>query len=212
MRAILLGVPGSGKGTHAENIKEYYNCAHISTGDMLRANLKNNTELGKRARVYMDTGALVPDSVIIGMIKERLAEPDCKHGFLLDGFPRTIPQAEALDELLDKMNCPLDYVILLDVDNEVVVSRLTNRRTCGNCGKITNLLFYSGEVCDDCGGTLQQRDDDKEEVIRKRLAVYHTQTEPLIEWYENKKVLKRFDGTRAISDIFNDIKVCIPND
>ena len=207
MRAILLGAPGSGKGTHAEDIKAHYNCAHISTGDMLRANLKDKTELGKKAEIYMDSGALVPDELIIGMIEERLAESDCKIGFLLDGFPRTIPQAEALDELLGKMKCPLDCVFLFDVDNEVVVNRLTNRRTCGNCGKITNMLYHNGESCDDCGGPLQHRDDDKEDVIRKRLAVYHTQTEPLIEWYEKKKMLKRFDGTRDREDIFNEIKV-----
>jgi len=210
MRAVLLGAPGSGKGTHAESIKAHYHCAHISTGDMLRAALKNNTELGKRAKSYMDSGALVPDDVIIGMIEERFAEPDCNPGFLLDGFPRTIPQAEALDELLDKVKCPQYCVILFDVDDETVVKRLTNRRTCGVCGKITNLLFYSGETCDDCGGALQQRDDDREEVIRKRLAVYHTQTAPLIEWYEKKKILVRYDGTRDKRDIFNDIKVMFP--
>jgi adenylate kinase len=207
MRAILLGAPGSGKGTHAENIMVHYNCAHISTGDMLRANQKENTGLGKRAAIYLDSGTLVPDDIIIEMIKERLAKPDCKRGFLLDGYPRTIPQAEALNELLEKMNCPLDCVILLEIDNESAIKRLINRRTCSNCGKITNLLVNVGENCDDCGGALQQRDDDKEEVIRKRLSVFHTQTKPLIEWYEKKKLLKRFDGTRNRNDIFNDIKV-----
>ena len=210
MRAILLGAPGAGKGTQAENIKVHYDCAHISTGDMLRANLKANTELGIKAKNYMDSGALVPDDVIIGMIEERLAEPDCKKGFLLDGFPRTVPQAEALDKLLDKMKCPLDCVILFDIDDEVVVNRLTNRRTCDKCGKITNLISHHGEYCADCGGKLQQRDDDKEEVIRKRLAVYHAQTAPLIDWYENKRILNRFDGVRDKNDIFNDIKVMFP--
>jgi len=206
MRAILLGAPGAGKGTQAENIKAYYNCAHISTGDMLRANLKANTELGIKAKSYMDSGALVPDDVIIGMIKERLAEPDCANGFLLDGFPRTVPQAEALDELLDKMKCPLDAVILFDIDDEIVVNRLTNRRTCESCGKITNLLSYHGDNCADCDGVLKQRDDDREEVIRKRLTVYHAQTLPLIDWYDSKKILHRFDGIRDVKDIFNDIK------
>ena len=209
MRAILLGAPGAGKGTQAEDIRQHYGCAHISTGDMLRANLKAGTELGKKAKTFMDSGALVPDDVIIGMIEERLSEPDCAKGFLLDGFPRTVPQAEALDELLDKMSRPLDAVLLFDVDDEIVVSRLTNRRTCGKCGKITNLLTHQGENCD-CGGTLQQRDDDKEEVIRKRLSVYHTQTAPLIDWYEVKKILRRFDGTRDRIDIFNDVKAMFP--
>jgi adenylate kinase len=207
MRVVLLGAPGSGKGTQAEDIKVHYKCAHVSTGDMLRANLKANTELGKKAKSFMDSGALVPDDVIIGMIKERLTEPDCKNGFLLDGFPRTAPQAEALDKLLEAMKCPLDTVILFDVGDEVVVSRLTNRRICSNCGKITTLLSHHGENCADCGGTLQQRADDKEEVIRKRLAVYHTQTAPLIDWDERKKIRRRLDGARDRSAIFNDIKV-----
>jgi adenylate kinase len=210
MRVILLGAPGAGKGTQAEDIKAYYNCAHISTGDMLRANLKADTELGKRAKKFMDSGALVPDDVIIGMIDERLVESDCENGFLLDGFPRTVPQAEALDILLAKIKCPLDAVVLIEVDDEVVVSRLTNRRTCSKCGKITNLLIHHGENCADCGGTLQQRDDDKEEVIRKRLAVFHDQTAPLIDWYEKKKMLHCLNGTRSRSDIFNDIKAMFP--
>ncbi|MCL2767207.1 MAG: adenylate kinase [Synergistaceae bacterium] len=209
MRAILLGAPGAGKGTQAEDIKQYYNCAHISTGDMLRVNIKAGTELGKKAKAFMDSGGLVPDDVIIGMIEERLEAPDCANGFLLDGCPRTVPQAEALLELLDKMNCPLDVVFLFEVDDEIVVSRLTNRRTCDKCGKITNLLYHHGENCD-CGGILQQRDDDKEEVIRKRLAVYHTQTAPLIDWYERKGILRRLDGKRDRSAIFDDIKVMFP--
>jgi adenylate kinase len=210
MRAVLLGAPGAGKGTQAEDIKQYYGCAHISTGEMLRANLKAETELGKKAKAFVDSGALVPDDIMIGMIKERLILPDCDKGFLLDGFPRTVPQAEALDMLLDKMICPLDAVILFDIDDEVVVSRLTNRRSCSSCGKITNLLFDHGENCSDCGGKLQQRDDDREEVIRKRLTVYHAETAPLIDWYEIKGIIRRFDGTRDRNDIFNDIKVMYP--
>ena len=209
MRVVLLGAPGAGKGTQAEDIKQHYGCAHISTGDMLRENLKAGTELGKKAKTFMDSGALVPDDVIIGMIEERLANPDCAKGFLLDGFPRTVRQAEALDILLDKISNPLEAVLLFDVDDEIVVSRLTNRRTCGKCGKITNLLSHQGESCE-CGGTLQQRDDDKEEVIRKRLAVYHTQTAPLIDWYEKKKILRRFDGTCARNTIFSEIKAMFP--
>ncbi|MCL1875312.1 MAG: adenylate kinase [Synergistaceae bacterium] len=206
MRTVLLGAPGAGKGTQAEDIKQHYGCAHISTGDMLRENLKAGTELGNKAKSYMDSGALVPDDVIIGMIEERFALPDCVNGFLLDGFPRTVLQADALDMLLNKMNCPLDVVILFDIDDEVVVSRLTNRRTCSKCGKITNLLYYHGENCADCGGILLQRDDDREQVIRNRLAVYNEQTAPLIEWYDKKGILRRLDGTRDRKDIFNDIK------
>jgi adenylate kinase len=177
---------------------------------MLRANLKAETELGKKAKAFVDSGALVPDDIMIGMIKERLVLPDCDKGFLLDGFPRTVPQAEALDMLLDKMKCPLDAVILFDIDDEVVVNRLTNRRTCSSCGKITNLLYYHGENCADCGGKLQQRNDDREEVIRKRLTVYHAETAPLIGWYEIKGIIRSFDGTRDRNDIFNDIKAMYP--
>lgn len=206
MRAVLLGAPGAGKGTQAEDIKQHYGCAHISTGDILRESLKFGSELGNKAKSYMDSGSLVPDDVMVGMIEERLAMPDCAKGFLLDGFPRTVPQAEALDKLLDKIKCPLDAVVLFDIDDEEVVSRLTNRRTCSKCGKITNLLYYHGEVCADCKGELLQRDDDIEEVIRNRLTVYHSQTAPLIDWYEKKGILCRFDGTRDRDSIFNDIK------
>ena len=212
MRAVLLGAPGAGKGTQAESLTEHYGCVHISTGDMLRAHLKADTELGKKVKSFMDSGALFPDDLIISMIEERLAEPDCLKGFLLDGFPRTVPQAEAFAVLLDKMKCPLNAVFLFNVDDDVVVSRLTNRRTCNKCGKITNLLFHHGEECDDCGGELKQRDDDIEAVIRKRLEVYHVQTMPLIEWYEKKGILQRLDGARDRDDIFNDIKVMFPND
>lgn len=204
MRAVLLGAPGSGKGTQAEDIKKFFGCAHISTGDMLRAHIKANTPLGIKAKGFMDLGALVPDGVIVEMMEERFLEPDCVKGFLLDGFPRTVPQAEALKGLLDRMGKPLDGVILLEVDDEEVVRRLTNRRTCSKCGKIVSLL--SDSVCPDCKGELYQRDDDREEVIRKRLDVYHLQTAPLIDWYSSKGILYRLDGTHSRESIFKEIK------
>lgn len=206
MRAILLGAPGSGKGTQAEDLKKRYGCAHISTGDMLRANLKANTPLGVKAKGYMDSGALVPDELIIEMMEVRFAEPDAQKGFLLDGFPRTVPQAEALEALLAKMNAPLDGVILLEVDDEEVVKRLTSRRTCGACGKIVSVLSHKGENCSNCAEQLHQRDDDKEEVIRKRLHVFHSQTSPLIEWYGKKGVLHRFDGSKPREVVFKEIE------
>lgn len=205
MRAILLGAPGSGKGTQAEDIKNFFDCAHISTGDMLRANLKANTSLGVKAKVFMEAGVLVPDDLMVGMMEERLNEPDCKNGFLLDGFPRTVPQAEALDGLLSKMKSPLDVVILLDVDDEEVVRRLTSRRMCGACGKIVSALSHGDGKCD-CSGILNQRDDDKEDVIRKRLSVFHKQTAPLIDWYQNRGLLRCLDGERPREAVFEEIK------
>jgi adenylate kinase len=198
MRLILLGPPGAGKGTQAESIKGKYDIAHISTGDILRANVKAGTELGKSAKKYMDAGKLVPDDVIIAMMESRLAEPDCEQGFLLDGFPRTVPQAEALDGLLKKLNLKLDAVVKLEVSDEVVVERLTTRRVCKGCGAIYNALFKKPKQenkCDSCGGEVIQRDDDKEEVIRRRLAVYHEQTAPLTDYYGASGLLEPVDAT-----------------
>jgi adenylate kinase len=198
MRIILIGAPGAGKGTQAESIKNKYPLAHISTGDILRANVKAATELGKNAKSYMDAGKLVPDEVIISMMESRLQETDCKDGFLLDGFPRTTPQAEALDGLLDKLGLTLDAVVELDVDDEVVVRRLTTRRVCKSCGEIYNTVMKPTKaegICDKCGGEVVQRDDDKESVIRKRLSVFHEQTAPLIEYYRNKGMLMTVDAT-----------------
>ena len=198
MRIILVGDPGAGKGTQAEAIKAKYPIAHISTGDILRANVKAGTELGKNAKVYMDAGKLVPDEVIIAMVESRLQEPDCKEGFMLDGFPRTTPQAEALDKLLEKLEIALDAVVYLDVDDEVVVKRLTTRRGCKACGEIYNTLFKPTKVegvCDKCGGEVVQRDDDKEEVIRRRLSVFHEQTAPLIDYYSRQNLLATVDAT-----------------
>ena len=206
MRIILVGAPGAGKGTQAEAIKGKYPIAHISTGDILRANVKAGTELGKNAKGYMDAGKLVPDEVIIAMVESRLQEPDCKEGFLLDGFPRTTPQAEALDLLLEKLGIALDAVVELDVDDEVVVQRLTTRRGCISCGEIYNTLFKPTKVecvCDKCGGEVIQRDDDKESVIRNRLSVFHEQTAPLIEYYRNKGILLTVDATGGKDAVLN---------
>ena len=198
MRIILLGAPGAGKGTQADSIKQKYPVAHISTGDILRANVKAGTALGRNAKTYMDAGKLVPDEVIIGMVEKRLEEPDCKEGFMLDGFPRTTPQAEALDKLLKKLGLALDAAVELEVSDEVVVGRLTTRRGCKNCGEIYNTVTKptrAAGICDKCGGPVVQRDDDREEVIRKRLAVYHEQTAPLIEYYRAQGLLITVDAT-----------------
>ncbi len=202
MRIILLGPPGAGKGTQAEKIIERHSVAHISTGDILRANVKSGTELGLKAQGYMDSGKLVPDDVIIGMMETRLQEKDCARGFLLDGFPRTVPQAEALDEMLSRLGLALDGVVLLDVDDETVVKRLSGRRMCRRCGKIFNVSFKpsnKGDICDSCDGELYQRDDDKESVIRNRLAVYHQQTAPLIVYYQDRGQLHRIDAVNGDS-------------
>lgn len=197
MRIILIGAPGSGKGTQAENIKQKYPIAHISTGDILRANVKAGTELGKNAKEYMESGKLVPDEVIIAMVKSRLQEPDCKDGFLLDGFPRTKTQAEALDLILKKLGILLDAVVQLDVDDETVIRRLTTRRVCKSCGEIYNVLFKPARIegiCDKCGGEVIQRNDDIESVIRNRLTVFHEQTAPLIDYYQSKDLLVSVDA------------------
>lgn len=212
MRLILLGAPGSGKGTQAEMIREKYSVAHISTGDILRSNIAEGTELGKRAREFTDSGRLVPDGLVIEMVEHRLRESDTRNGFLLDGFPRTLPQAEALEMFLKLEGKPLDAVLLLEVPDETVVGRLTNRRTCRKCGKIHSLamLDEGAERCPVCGGELYQREDDKEEVIRKRLATYHEQTAPLISWYESKGLLRRFDGSRSPEETFDAIRSKLP--
>lgn len=205
MRLVLLGAPGSGKGTQAAFLKERYGCVHVSTGDIFRKNLKEETPLGLLAREYMDKGALVPDEVVLKMVSGRLLEPDMKAGFLLDGFPRTVAQAEFLDAFLGERGLGLDVVILFDIEDEVLVRRLSNRRTCRSCGGIFNLLTLEGDkhVCPACRGELYQRDDDKESVIRNRLKVFHEQTRPLVDWYAGKGLLSSVDASRtpeAISD------------
>ena len=208
MNLILLGPPGSGKGTQAKLIVEKYGIPQISTGDMLREAVAKGTELGKEAKKYMDAGQLVPDEVVIGIVKERLQEPDCEKGFILDGFPRTIPQAEALDKILEELGKKIDAVINIQVPEEEVVKRIVNRRTCRKCGAVYHLIYNppkEDNKCDKCGGELYQRDDDKEETVRQRYKVYKEQTEPLVEYYAKKGVLYNIDGTKSIEEVFNEI-------
>ncbi len=208
MNLILLGPPGSGKGTQAKLIVEKYGIPQISTGDMLREAVAKGTELGKIAKKYMDAGQLVPDEVVIGIVKERLQEPDCEKGFILDGFPRTIPQAEALDKILEELGKKIDAVINIQVPEEEVVKRIVNRRTCRKCGAVYHLIYNppkEDNKCDKCGGELYQRDDDKEETVRQRYKVYKEQTEPLVEYYAKKGVLYNIDGTKSIEEVFNEI-------
>ena len=199
MRLVLLGAPGSGKGTQANLLKAKYGCVHISTGDILRKNLQEKTDLGLRAETFMNKGELVSDGLIIDMTKERLGKDDVAKGFLMDGFPRTIPQAEAFDRMLNEMARPLDAVVLIKIDEELIVRRLTNRRTCRGCGKIFSLLTVAPGTknCPDCGGELYQRDDDSERVIRNRLQVYREQTEPLVTWYEGKGLLHSVEADES---------------
>jgi len=209
MRLVLLGAPGAGKGTQAKKLIEKYSIPQISTGDLLRAAVGAGTALGKEAKSFMDKGELVPDSVVLGMVEERMGQDDCKKGYILDGFPRNTAQAEALDGMLSKLEMPITAAVSVDVPFEDLMKRLTGRRTCKNCGQMYNIYFTPPAkegVCDKCGGELFQRDDDKEETIKKRLEVYESQTAPLIDYYGNKGILKRFEGTGGIDDIFN--KIC----
>ncbi len=208
MNLILLGPPGAGKGTQAQMIVERYHIPQISTGDILRAAVKEGTSLGKQAKTFMDRGQLVPDEVVIGIIDERLKASDCKTGFILDGFPRTTPQAEALQAILTKIGKSVDHVINIEVDPEELVRRLTGRRTCNNCGGMFHILFHPPQkegVCDRCGGTLYQREDDREETIRTRLKEYQKQTAPLIQYYQNKKLLRPIQGVGGQNQIFEQI-------
>lgn len=206
MRIILLGPPGCGKGTQAEIISTKFNISHISTGDILRSNVKRKTAIGMKAIEYMDSGRLVPDDIIIEMIKDRFLEEDCKKGFLLDGYPRTLNQAEALDNLLEHMNVKLDYIINIDVKNEDIINRISKRLSCPTCGEVYNLIYKKPKkemLCDSCEINLYQRNDDKEEVIKNRLNVYREQTAPLISYYEQK--IKNVDGSKNIGEVTKDI-------
>lgn len=208
MKIILMGGPGAGKGTQAVGLVEKYNIPHISTGDMFRAAIKDGTELGLKAKSYMDAGGLVPDEVTIGIVAERLAQPDCAKGFLLDGFPRTLAQGNALSDILDRLGMKLDGVIDIEVDEKVLIPRLTGRRVCRKCGASYHMVFNPPQkegVCGQCGGELYQRSDDTVETAQNRLDVYNKQTEPLIAFYTEKGLLKRIDGDQAIDKVLQDI-------
>jgi adenylate kinase len=208
MKIIMLGAPGAGKGTQAIKIAEKYGIPHISTGDIFRANIKNGTELGKKAKEYMDKGALVPDELTCDLVVDRIHQDDCTNGFVLDGFPRTIPQAEALDAALSKDNETMDYAIDIEVPDENIVKRMGGRRACVNCGATYHIVSAPPKVegvCDHCGGNLTIRDDDKPETVQKRLTVYHDQTQPLIDYYRKAGILHSVDGTKPLDDVFADI-------
>ena len=208
MKIIMLGAPGAGKGTQAKQIADKYSIPHISTGDIFRANIKNGTELGKKAKQYMDQGALVPDELTCDLVMDRIQQDDCKNGFVLDGFPRTIPQAEALDAALGKINEKMDYAIDVDVPDENIVNRMSGRRACLNCGATYHLISIPPKVegiCDRCGSEIVLREDDKPETVQKRLNVYHEQTQPLIDYYKNQGILKSVDGTQPMDEVFKAI-------
>ncbi len=208
MKIIMLGAPGAGKGTQAKMIAEKYGIPHISTGDIFRANIKNATELGMEAKKYMDEGKLVPDELTVKILLDRVANEDCKDGYVLDGFPRTIPQAEVLTEALEKMGDKIDYAIDVAVPDENIVNRMSGRRACVNCGATYHIVHIppkTENICDKCGSELILRDDDKPETVLNRLKIYHEQTQPLIDYYTEKGVLKTVDGTKDMKDVFADI-------
>ena len=209
MNVILLGPPGAGKGTQAELLIEKYRIPHISTGDIFRAAVKEGTPLGVKAKEYLESGQLVPDEIVVGIVAERLQQADCQNGFLLDGFPRTVPQADALEEFLKGLNKKVTAVINIEVDFGILMARLTGRRVCRNCGAIyhiQNKREKSPGKCDQCGGEIYQRDDDLPETVQKRLQVYQMQTEPLIKYYQTKGLLISFDGQEPVKVLFE--KIC----
>jgi len=209
MNLVLLGAPGAGKGTQAERIIETWGLAHISTGDILRKAVADGTPLGLEAKRYMDAGELVPDEVVIGLAKERLQQPDAEKGFILDGFPRTVVQAQALDTALGSLGKQIDSAIAIVVDPEIIVQRLTSRRTCRACGKITSVSALAGGTCPACGGEVYQRDDDNEATVRNRLDVYERSTAPLIDYYRSADVLAEIDGDRPVDTVFADVKAVL---
>ena len=208
MKIVMLGAPGAGKGTQAKKIADKYQIPHISTGDIFRANIKDGTELGKKAKTFMDAGKLVPDELTIDLLMDRISRPDCANGYVLDGFPRTIPQAESLEAALEKRGEKIDYAINVEVPDENIIHRMSGRRACLNCGVTYHVVHIPTKVegiCDRCGSELVLRDDDKPETVKKRLDVYHEQTQPLIEFYSQRGVLVNVDGTRDMEVVFADI-------
>ena len=208
MKIIMLGAPGAGKGTQAKMIADKYQIPHISTGDIFRANIKNGTELGKEAKKYMDAGQLVPDELTVKLLLDRVANEDCKNGYVLDGFPRTIPQAEVLENALTKLGEKVDYAIDVDVPDENIIRRMSGRRACVACGATYHIVYNPTKeegICDRCGAALILRDDDKPETVIKRLDVYHAQTQPLIDFYSSRNVLRPVDGTQDLMKVFEDI-------
>ena len=208
MKIIMLGAPGAGKGTQAKKIAKKYEIPHISTGDIFRANIKGGTELGMKAKSYMDQGQLVPDDVTIGMLLDRISEADCEKGYVLDGFPRTIPQAESLTAALKERGEKMDYAVDVDVPDESIVTRMRGRRACLKCGATYHVVFNPPKaegVCDSCQEALVLRDDDKPETVQKRLTIYHDQTQPLIEYYKEQGILVTVDGTKELNEVFKDI-------
>ena len=208
MKLVLIGAPAAGKGTQAARLVEHYSIAHISTGDMLREEVAKETPLGMEAKTIMASGGLVSDEIIIAMVKERIKKDDCKNGFILDGFPRTIPQAESLDAALSRLGEAVDYAINVEVPDENIVKRMGGRRACVGCGATYHLVYAAPKkegICDNCGAELILRDDDKPETVQKRLGVYHEQTQPLIDYYTKKGILKEVDGTMDMGDVFKAI-------
>lgn len=208
MKIIMLGAPGAGKGTQAKMLADKYDIPHISTGDIFRANIKNGTELGTKAKEYMDKGLLVPDELTCDLVVDRIKQDDCAKGYILDGFPRTIPQAECLDNALSAMDDKIDYAVNVDVPDENIIKRMSGRRACVGCGATYHIVYNPTKeegICDRCGKELILRDDDKPETVENRLKVYHEQTQPLIDYYNNKGVLQEVDGTKDMQEVFDAI-------
>lgn len=208
MKIIMLGAPGAGKGTQAKRIAEKYQIPHISTGDIFRSNIKEGTELGMKAKTFMDQGMLVPDEITIGMLMDRIQKDDCTNGYILDGFPRTIPQADSLTAALKERGDAIDYAVNVDVPDENIIRRMSGRRACLNCGATYHIVYNPPKkegICDICGSNLVLRDDDKPETVEKRLNVYHEQTQPLIDYYQKAGVLAEVDGTQDMDKVFEDI-------
>lgn len=208
MKIVMLGAPGAGKGTQAIKIADKYDIPHISTGDIFRANIKGGTELGQKAKSYIDKGELVPDEVTIGMLLDRIAQDDCKNGYVLDGFPRTIPQAESLTEALKSQGDRIDFALNIDVPDEAIIERMSGRRACPKCGATYHIVYAAPKtenICDKCGTELIIRSDDKPETVKDRLNVYHQQTEPLIAYYKTAGVLREVDGTQELPKVFEDV-------